>query len=345
MVLGALCAFAMRRDLGLHPLGLWPALAGALGAAMPHIQEPLFMVFSKLTHTLQYGVTWSIFVAPILALLPAFIVFKWARNADSVMKYYPYTLAGAMVTIAFSCFTGAGVQPLWPLPIHVSFNVLFSLDYFLLLIALTFLLFSFAFNTFARSIARVGFVVCFLYIGVVLTFKHQAHSFARDYAEAFHLNVIEITSLAQPINPLNWRIIVETADHRMHDTMINLYRSEQREVFDNSTRSARIDALFMPKHLAIWRIYRRFGMTDSAFPQAAFESFTSSNFKWMTRFAVLKNIKKWQEMPCAEFRDLRYEGARSNALGRFMLCRDSSGSFSLYQADKAGSFSKLAMMY
>ncbi|MEC9290849.1 MAG: hypothetical protein VX730_00435 [Pseudomonadota bacterium] len=344
MVIGALSAFALRRKLGLHPLGLWPVLAGALGAAMPHVQELLFLFNGTWGLKFQYGLTWSIFTLPVLTAVPAFLVFKFAKNTKSWSSYYPYSLAAAYFVLLFSFFTGAGVQPFWPIPVHVSFNVIFELDYVLLLIALLFLLACFLFNNYARDAARVGLVACGIYLVVVMTFKHQAHSFAEDYAEAFKLDVVEVTTLAQPINPLNWRIIVETKDGRLHDSMINLFREEQREVYDNSTRSARIDSLFMPKHLAIWRIYRRYGMTNSKFPQVAFDSFESRNFKWLARFAVFKTLVKWEGKPCAEFRDLRFEGARSNALGRFMLCKENK-EFVLYQADKAGSFSKLDMMY
>ncbi|MDE0724653.1 MAG: metal-dependent hydrolase [Alphaproteobacteria bacterium] len=344
MVIGALTAFAIRRKLGLHPLGLWPVLAGALGAAMPHIQDLFFVFGSAFNLKYQFAITWSFFTLPILAFLPAYGVFRFAKNTENWCTYYPYAVSAAFVVTLFSIFTGAGVQPLWPLPVHMSFNVLFALDYILLLIALIFLLACFLFNSYARDAARLGFIICAAYICVVLTFKHQAHSFAEDYAEAFKLDVVDITTLAQPINPLNWRIIVETKDNRLHDTMINLYREGQIETSDISTRSARINALFMPKHLAIWRIYRRFGMTDSKFPHAAFKYFEGRNFDWYSRFAVFKKMVKWQGMPCAEFRDLRFEGARSNALGGFMICQNGK-TFELYQADRAGAFSKLDMMY
>ena len=248
-----------------------------------------------------------------------------------------------------SVFTKQGVKLFWPvLPWRISLELLGPFDYILMFGASLLFILGMVFKQWQRYFGRVAMLLALVYLVVLVTFHFKAANFAEKYANALALEVEDIHLLPQPISSLSWRVIIETKDNRLHDTMINLFLKEPLKVTESSTRARRIAALYKPMDKAIWRIYNRIGShrtgEGTMYVEKAWKALSESPFNWETRFVVFKGFTEHNGTSCAEFRDLRREGARKDEKGTYLVCAEGEG-FVLYQAAEDGDFAKLDRIY
>ena len=340
-----MCAWGCKRKHAASGLGLKRLAAGATAAAFPHIEVLFYLFGDEVYKGLQGGVTWSLILFPIYAFIIAYAFQLYSKIPWK--NYYITTLVCLFVSILFSMFTLEGIRPFAPiLNIRFAFGLIHGFDLTILAIAILTFSLGWVLKRWQRDVSRVGFGLCLIYLLVMLTFYIKADSFADKYAEIFKLEVTKVHLLPQPISPLNWRVILETKDGKLHDTLINLFRTSEKERTDQSTRAARIDSLYKPLDKAVWRIYRRFGNKDTNFAKRAWISMlnTGSQFSWTTRYAVFKSEIKYNSNRCAMFKDLRFEGSRRDKKGAYLICHENNDAI-LYLSDASGAFSKLEMMY
>lgn len=348
---GIVAAWAsQRQSSGMNGLGWWRFAAGAAAGAFSHIDQ-LFYIFGTgfgLYH--QYAETWSLLLLPLYAFVIAFVFEKLAKGGQTpecpyVWKnFYPPILLTMIVVNILGALTQNGIMPLAPLfDWRLHLNLIYDFDLIIFTSSLLTVAVGVIFRRWWSIIGRVGLILIFGYLIAVSTFKLKASDVANTYANALDLTVTERNILPQPISPFNWRIIIETEGNRLHDTRINLYLDEEREVFHTSKRAGRVAATYKPIDKAIWRIYHRFGRTHREFAQAAWSSDMQDIFKWHGRFAVFRKVTAYQGVDCAEFKDLRFDGARFRHLGNYLLCPQGQG-WSLYQAAEDGELVKLDLM-
>lgn len=344
--LGMVFSYAFLKKNDSCTLKYWRPLSGGLAAGFPHIDNLLALISLDAHQGYQYSLSWSPLLGPLYVLGLAYLMAKLAKQKFEI--FYPFMLGCYMVSLFFAFLTGVGVRPLVPFAdFHLNFDILHPFDLSILAISLVTVVACYFLPRWQRDIARVGVLGLLIYIGFVVTCQFRAHDFAKVYAEAFKLDVKEIYTRPQPISPFNWRVVIETKDHKLHDTRINLFREDEQKVFENSTRSARINAQYKPLNKAVWRIYRRFGTSDPIFAKRAWLSIaqTSKQFEWDARFLAFKTKVLYESQPCAQFLDITKIGARSGMRGTYMICRGQEGEAVLYRSDDEGTFSIFETMY
>ena len=347
VMFGMICAWALKRKNASDGFCRWRLGAGALGAAFPHSDVFLKFFGRDVYEAYSYGITWSLFLAPLYAFILAYVLGYFSKR--TWQTFYPITAGALILSILLSMLTYSELKPLSPiLNWHVSIGLFYPLDLALLFFCGVTLLLGYFFRGVHRDIGRLGLIVIFCYVGASITFYKKVEGFAEDYAEAFHLKVEKIHVMPQPISPMNWRVIVETKGARLHDTFVNISRKEEKVVDDTATRAARIDALYKPTDKAVWRIYRRYGRhkSDVRLAKSAWMSMQKSGdqFARMARFAIFQSAYNYNDYNCAKFLDLRLQGSRREKEGSFLICNE-SGQAVLYRSDQEGTFSRLDMMY
>ena len=358
ILLGIVVAWAVQprngRDDGL---GWWRVLAGALAAWSPHLDNLFFLVGPGFGLHHQYAETWSLLLAPFWAMVVAYFM-SWLAGGHhhhhhefepatrSWQQFYLPVVAALYAALLLALLTAQGVMPLAPfLHWRFGFNIIYPFDLSIFFGLFFTTIICFLARTWWRDIARIALVLLLGYVVVVGTFRWRAVSVAEAYSKAMGLDVAASYVLPQPISPLNWRLIVETKKGRLHDAMVNVYRSKERVVSDSSTRAWRVSAMYKPVDKAVWRIYSRFGYDDDqAFAEAAWQSKVNKKFRWESRFAVMKDIVNYEDHRCARFKDIRFAGAKRRYLGEYLLCRLNDTQWGIYQAADDGSFLRLDTM-
>lgn len=339
-LLGVVCAWATKRKNGPDSLGWWRAAAGAAGGLFPQLDNVFSFVGSAFWLKHQYAETWSIVLLPLYALGLSYVFgYFLGRTRGNNREWHHFFLpvfAAMTMSVFFGLLTSGGVMAFAPLvDWRLTGDVLYDFDLFIFLILMVAVLGGVALHGFRRDVARVALVILLGYVVVVATFKIKATDFADTYADAMKLDVIEQHTLPQPLSPFHWRLILETRDNRLHDTLIHLFLTDERVVRDDSTRVWRIASLYKPREKAVWRIYNRFGRRNPDFVRAAWLSKENSDYRWFSRFAVVQDLVNHDNATCARMKDLRFEGARRGELGQYLICQMRQG-WALYQAQPDG---------
>lgn len=339
--IGAVCAWAFKRKNTCGGLGKWRPIAGGVAAAFPNIDSLPGFIGCNICFQYVHGWTWSVFLIPLYALALAG-AFAWYTK-HHWKQFYPFMMGCMFAGLAFSLFTDEGIRVLYPaLEWRMALNVLFAFDLYLFGISILTIVIYWIVKKWPRDIARVGLLLMIIYVGAVSTFYMKAKSFAQSYVEVAKLDVKSINVLPQPISPFNWRIIVETNDDRLHDTRISLFHNEEQKLDEKARRSARIQALYKPTNMAVWRIYRRFGNRNPKGVELVWqEQEKDAAFRWFARYAVFQDLVDYDAKSCTRFKDLRYLAARKDKAGYIMVCEGDSERSYVYKSDKSGKYGLL----
>jgi inner membrane protein len=246
--------------------------------------------------------------------------------------YIP-VIAGMATTVFLGLLTDDGIAPLAPLwDGRFGFRIMYTFDALVMGLSVLTLALGFVFFPFRRYMARMGLVCIALYMLSNAGLAWQARSFGWDYAEAQEIaekDDVRVHALPQPLSPLNWRVLV-VQDGKMHDTLINLKRTAVVKLPPNPTRAARVDALYRPRALAVWRVYDRFGKpgeedeADRLRVERAYAAWMDTPFDWYGRYAIFSKLMpsplEGFAATCVTFVDIRFEGARQEAKGTYLIC-------------------------
>lgn len=338
LLLGAMVAWAMKRTNEQKHLGVWRPLMGATAASLPYVDYVLLFATADVQQAYMQGLTWSLVLAPLLAVVLAF-VFS-AVSKQSWQELSRISVVSYVVSLVFATLTSKGIPLFAPFTYwKVSLNILHSFDWYVFSISAVTVASCAFLSKLQRDVARIGLASLVVYITFVVTFSGKANDFAEKYAEAFRLDVAEIHTLPQPLSPMNWRVMIETKDQRIHDVLINLSREEEVALTDRSKRTERIDSLYKPTSKAVGRIYHRFGHKNRAFSKSAWVSMykVSDQFKDLSKYWVGKDVIMYNSNKCARYIDLRREGSRKSKKSLYMICKEGRGAV-LYRASGTGDY-------
>lgn len=345
MLLGASVAWALKKSNEQNDLGWLRPVTGALAASLPYTDYFLLMASINVQQAYMEGVFWSLIFAPLMAMGLAFSFSLFRRDYwDDLVKI---SLTSYLVSLLFALLSTKGIPIFAPFTYwHISLDILHPFDWGVFSLLILSALMCFFFKAWQRDIARISLVLLVVYVTCVVTFSTKAETFAKNYAQAFNLSVEKIYTLPQPLSPMNWRVIIETKNQRMHDTLINLRRENEKDLTKSKTRAAKIDGLYKPMSKAVWRVYHRFGRGDKVFARSAFVSLyqVSDQFKWLSRHWVASDVIMYNSHKCARFIDLRREGSRQSKNSLYMICKEKGGA-SLYRPLEDGTYILFEMMY
>ena len=345
ILLGCVVGLAFASPMRLKALSWTLFGVTIVGACLPHID--FFLRWAPQSYQMMYNnsLSWSLLFGPLMALLSA--------SVFSALFGKPLKILVLPAIFAFGCsllmalITTRGVQLFspfssWPF----ALNIMNPFDWGVFGILSTTCLMALFFRSWLRYVGYIGLVSIMVYIGFLMSFMNDARMFGSQYASSFGLDVRKVHTLPQPLSPANWRVIVETSDGKLHDTLVNVRRQSEKVLDVDPTRAARIDALYKPRHLAIWRVYRRFGYQNPTFAKGAWMSLARGNrhFTHLSRFWVAEEMLKVNSHECVQFADLLKEGSRAAQKHKSLICKE-DGSAVLYKSDGKGYFSKLLLMY
>lgn len=345
LVVGLVVAWALIPRDGDDSLGWWRLAAGAAGALYPYLDFLLWLMGQGPYLQLGEGILWALPLLPFHAIVVA-AVLRVVSGRDFSALYVP--VVGAMAsTVVLALLTDDGIAPvalLWDG--RVGLRVLYSFDALVLGLSVLTLVVGGIFFPLKHYVARMGMVCLVLYIISTAGFAWQARGVGYDYAEEHKLEDARVVALPQPLSPMNWRVMVEDNQNFVHDTLVNLKRDKVLRVKEGDSRAARIDALYRPVRLAVWRVYDRFGRAGEDTPddrlraERAWQAWQQTPFGWFGRYAVFDGLVqeplRGLKVTCVQFVDLRYEAARDEVHGVFVVCPKASGGARVMKPDGDG---------
>lgn len=337
LFLGFVVAQAVRRKNDSCSVGWqWRVLAGATAATFPHLASAIAAINPMFAMRLADGALWSPLMAPFWALGLAHVFGLLGRRPWTC--FYPIAITALGLSVALKLFTFEGSRLFWPLTdFRTGIGLMFGLDITLTAILMATSALFLVFPKFKRDIARAGLLICVVYVVVIGTFYWKASAVGWRYQEALGLQNADLFVLPQPISALNWRLIVTDNQNRLHDTRVNIFRKDELEVGDTSTRAWRIHAQYKPVNQAVWSIYRRFGYEEREHEelQKMFNALSNSPYAAQTKFAIFNGWVKMSQYKCAKWQDLRKLHAKRKGAGTYLLCNTGTA-YSLHKMQKNG---------
>ena len=300
-------------------------IAGALTAAFPDSDVVISFVSDQLTYlNLHRGVTHSLILLPLWALLLASIFTLLDRTRQNLRGYFILAMAGIAIHIAGDVITTFGTQILAPFSTwKASLPFTFIIDLWFSGIIIAGLLASWWWRQSTRP-ALMALVVLVCYVGFQAVLNARAAALGEQYAWQQGYRNAQVVALPQPLSPFNWKIIVSSDDH--YDiTYANLHRDVAlAQPPQGSSLLARIDALYQPVNELSWQHQTRFG-------DAGDEQMLSREV-WNA--PVMARVRRFIEYPafsqvnhnetagtCVWFDDLRFTLSEVRSPFRFGACR------------------------
>ena len=313
---------------------------GFVAAAFPDC-DILLRLFGPLVYVdLHRGVTHSIILLPLWALLLAWLLSRFSRGRYSWRVIYGTAALGIGIHIAGDVITAYGTMILAPFSDYrVAFPFTFIIDpYFTAIIVL-----GLAAALLKRQ-KRYPAVIAMLVLASYVGFQAVLHGRAVEVGEAYAAKHAarggaKVYAIPQPLSPFNWKIIVSHGED--YDVAsINLWQKgkEDEKRFDTKPgimgMGSRIAAGYRPASAARWDHYSRFGQTqaESALAREAWGQEIFFRFREFAQFPFLNYIETFGSDICVRFADLRFTvPSLSPSLG-FGVCRNTgTGAWRLEQ--------------
>lgn len=315
-------------------------VAGALAATFPDIDYLLHAV-SEMSYLRGHrGVTHSLLLLPLWALLIAWLMPRLVRRSGQGVDwraFYAVACAGIAIHIAGDLITQFGTMILAPLSDRrFGFGTTFIIDLPLTGILLAGLLASAAARR-SRWPAAVGLLALCVWVGVGALGRAEALAAARGYAASRGIAAVAVDAAPRPASPFNWTAIVFDGE-RYHYAHLNTRRTEPLEAGPDASFLRRFSAPYLPASMAQWQVRERFGDDGaSELARAVWEAPDFAFFRWFAMFPVLDDAGPRGAERCASFRDLRFEiPAREATLFRYGLCGNGRGGWKLFEQTAGG---------
>jgi inner membrane protein len=316
---------------------VWHAVvAGGVAATFPDADYVLTFV-SELAYLRGHrGVTHSIVLLPLWALVLGWLLAIGLRNRSAWKRYAWLAAAGIAIHIAGDWITQFGTMLLAPLSdARFGLGSTFIIDLVLSGIIVAGLLGS-ALWARSRAPALLALALLPAWVGVGWLGKSEAIAFAREYAQRHGIAAVTIDAAPRPASPFNWTIIVDEGD-AYHVAHINTRRSEPLVAGPDDNFIRRFSAPYLPLAQARWERRPKFGAP--AVTALAHEVWSDPQFelvRWFSMYPLLYQVDRGESGTCAWFHDLRFDyPGRGFAPFRFGLCRAGSLPWRLYRLDGA----------
>ena len=321
---GRLMAGRRRDDRARPPV--WQCVAvGTVAAAFPDIDFVLGYV-SELTYLRGHrGVTHSVLLLPLWALLVAWVMAALLRRAGGFgwRDFYAVACAAIAVHIVGDLITQFGTMILAPLSDHrFALGTTFIIDLGVSGILLAGLIAS-AIWRYSRVPATLAAVALAGWVGNSAIARGEAVDAAREYAARQDIAALAVDAIPRPASPFNWTAVVFDGD-RYHYAHLNTRRTAPLEATPEDHFIRRLSAHYLPVSQARWQQAPRFG--EAAVSRTAREVWGAEAFafyRWFSMFPVLDQVDPpdAEAGVCASFRDLRFDTpGRGTIPFRYGLC-------------------------
>jgi inner membrane protein len=300
--------------------------AGGLAAAFPDIDFVLGYVSPVAYLTGHRGVTHSILLLPVWAILLAWVLGKIDRGKAVTWRDYLGVCAlGVGVHIVGDLITSFGTMIYAPLSdARVAWNTTFIIDLWFSGIIVAGLIGSLVWRR-SRAPAVVGLVVLAGYVGFQAVLHSRAVDFGAEYAQRAGFGAPKVTAIPRPVSPFNWTVFITEGD-RYHYAHVNLVREQMPPPPGlDAGLFERYGAAYAPLAQAKWIILDKYG-GDAGGRELAARVLADPRlgfFRWFAEFPAVYRIDRGNPSTCVWFQDLRFVTPGSDRnIFRYGLCRE-----------------------
>jgi len=304
---------------------------GAIAAAFPD-SDILLRLFGSLVYIdLHRGVTHSIILLPLWALLLAWLLSRFSRHRYSWRAIYGTAAPGIGIHIAGDVITAYGTMIFAPFSDYrIAFPFTFIIDpYFTGIIVLG--LAAALLKHGKRYPAVISMLVLASYVGFQAFLHSGAVEIGKAHAEAHAAGGEPATvyAIPQPLSPFYWKIIISRGED-YEVASINLWDTADEAGKQGRLSPGimgmwnRIAAGYEPASAVRWQHYSRFGaaQAQSALAREAWGQEIFFRFREFAQFPFLNYIETRGSEVCVRFADLRFTvPSLSPSLG-FGVCHD-----------------------
>jgi inner membrane protein len=300
-------------------------LVCALAAEFPDIDILVRFAESLAYLNAHRGITHSVVMLPVWALLLAWPLARWRKDAGNLSDYFRIVALGLAVHILGDWITGWGTQLFAPLSAQVfTLNTTFIIDPVITILLATGLLVQ-RYLPRPQRAAQAALAAVALYVGLQAHLQQRAIAVARDYAES-HAPGAKVHVFPQPFSPAHWRLLIETS-HAYDEADLDLWATRARESAPpDAAFWRRISSSYQPAAQLRWRRIPRYGAEDTApFARAAWGADEFAAFRRFAVFPALYRVVNDGAENCAYFFDLRFNLNGRIPPFRYGACRQGSG--------------------
>jgi inner membrane protein len=317
------------------PIGRRMAV-GALAAAFPDIDFITGHVSSVFYIQHHRGITHSLLLLPLWALLIAWLCALIWRHDRSWRAYFGVAALGVGAHILGDLITSFGTMILAPLSdARFAWGTTFIIDLWFSAIILVGLLFTGLWWR-SRVPAAIGLAVLATYVGWQTALHHTAVEFGKRYAVAAGIADARVSAQPRPASPLNWMVLVEHGE-RVDYAFVRLSTGEAPPPLPvDAGFLARISAPYLPMNHAVWMRTLRYGANaqDAALSRDAWQAPGLEFFRWFALYPVLYRVDRAPPSTCVWFQDLRFfTPGRPVWPFRYGMCRENSDKWRPYRLD------------
>lgn len=308
-------------------------LAGFFAAAFPDID-----IIARFFGTLNYlemhrGITHSIIMLPIWALLISVVYAKISRNYYHWKDFYLISLFGVGIHIAGDVITAYGTMVFAPFSIYkLAWPTTFIIDFYFTGIILIAIIFAFIFRNKGQHIAVAGFACLLSYIGYQGILSQQAGELAEKYSKENKIINYKISVMPQPFSPYHWKAIIKT-DEVYQVGYIDLMSKNLSLAGKDASIFAKVDALYRPVNQVKWTEINQYGELNT---EQVKQVWNLDIMKPIRRFMLYPSLANEENMAdgCVWFKDLRFvlDGVRQSPF-KFGACKDENKDWQLFRLD------------
>ncbi len=299
--------------------------AGGLAAAFPDIDFVLGYVSPVAYLSGHRGVTHSILMLPVWAVLLAWIFAKIDRSKTVTWRdYFGVCALGVGAHILGDLITSYGTMIYAPLSdARVAWNTTFIIDLWFSGIIVAGLFGSLVWRR-SRVPSVCGLAVLAGYVGFQAVLHSRAVDFGVEYARREGLSEVQVAAIPRPVSPFNWTVFV-TAGDRYSYAHVNLVRERMLPTpGPDAGLLERVDAPYAPLAEAKWIALDKYGDdSERALAVRLFADPRLGFFRWFAEFPALYRVDRGNPSTCVWFQDLRFvtPGLERNIF-RYGLCRE-----------------------
>jgi inner membrane protein len=314
---GALLASAAKRRAQAEAAAARPTtwkwfVVLAVAAAFPDIDISLEWVSNIATLTDRRGITHSLVLLPLWALILGSLFTLIFRERQHWRTYVLLSGIGMLLHIVFDLINAFGVMVLAPFSFHrFDWGIAFIIDLWLAGLLLLGLVASLFWRK-SRVPALIAWAAVLAYGALMFWAKGTAEQAGQLLARQDTTRLGSTTKVdvyPRPLSPFNWTIVLTHADGSYRFTHVNLLLKEPIVAEQDAGFVASIRAAFRPVHLPKWYSATQFGQPASR--AMAEKVWGHEDFKFFRDFAdapalIAHSVTVNSAGGCAFFEDLRF---------------------------------------
>jgi inner membrane protein len=298
---------------------------GGLAAAVPDIDAVLRPFDTLLYLNVHQGVTHSLLLLPLWALLLARLL-ACLPGRHPWRAFYGVTCLGLLAHIVGDAITAYGIQLFAPFSEErYALPLSYVVDPYFTTILLAGFLATWV-RPRQRLAASLSLLALVTYVGVQAVARWQALEFGAAYAVAQGYPNTTRTALPQPLSPFHWKVLVRDGDN-YHEALINLAGQPLPPPLAFIPFLDRLASHYAPPARARWRRHTRFGEdpTRQALAHAVWHSAVLAPFRRFVQWPSLDHLEQRPGKMCVWFADLRFTLPEVAPSFRYGACRGNKG--------------------